>query len=212
MREIHRWAVFHAYSVVCYVVSLRGSEGLLLDLEGLNRHWSDREERHVIIALQGQVKGETGDRDHLLPCVIRTLSGIDVRSSLERLIALKSKKGFVDGPAISDVHGEVYSTRDMSDSLAEILEDLFDSQQELFPPDVSSKEIMRERYQAFRTYRRTSDTRATEMGVSKTDIDMVNRWESAERAKGKRQNMPMRMHYTQVELILKPFLRYTGQM
>ena len=212
VREVHRWAVFHTYSIICYVVSLRGSEGLLLDLEGLLHHWSDQEERHVIITLQGQVKGETGDRDHLLPCVARTLSGIQVRSSLERLIALKSRRGFVDGPAISDLHGQVYSTRDMSDSLAEILDDLFDSQRHLFPADVTSKEMMKERYQAFRTFRRTSDTRATEMGVSKADIDMVNRWESAERAKGKRQNMPMRMHYTQVELILKPFLRYTGQM
>ena len=212
VREVHRWAVFHTYSVVCYVISLRGSEGLLLDLEGLHRHWSNSEERHLIIALQGQVKGETGDRDHLLPCVSKTASGIDVRESLERLMSLKSRKGFVDGPAISDLQGQVYSTRDMSDSLFEILEDLFDSHRHLFPVDILSKDMIKDRYQAFRTYRRTSDTRATEMGVSKTDIDMVNRWESAERAKGKRQNMPMRMHYTQVELIVKPFLRYTGQM
>ena len=100
----------------------------------------------------------------------------------------------------------------MSDSLFEILDDLFDSHRHLFPADIFSKSMMKERYQAFRMYRRTSDTRATEMGVSKADIDMVNRWESTERAKGKRQNMPMRMHYTQVELIVKPFLRYTGQM
>ena len=212
VREVNRWAVFQTYSVVCYVISLRESEGLLLDLAGLHRHWSASEDRHVIIALQGQVKGETGDRDHLLPCVGKTASGIDVRKSLDRLMTLKSRKGFVDGPAISDLQGQVYSTRDMSDSLFEILEDLFDSHRHLFPADISSKEMIKERYQAFRTYRRTSDTRATEMGVSKPDIDMVNRWESAERAKGKRQNMPMRMHYTQVELIVKPFLRYTGQM
>jgi hypothetical protein len=212
VREVHRWSAFQTYSVVCYVISLRGSEGLLLDLEGLHRHWSDSEGGHVTIALQGQVKGETGDRDHLLPCVAKTASGIDVKGSLERLMALKARRGFVDGPAISDLQGQVYSTRDMSDSLFEILDDLFDSHRHLFPVDILSKEMMKERYQAFRTFRRTSDTRATEMGVSKADIDMVNRWESAERAKGKRQNMPMRMHYTQVELIVKPFLRYTGKM
>jgi hypothetical protein len=212
VREAHRWVVFHTYAVVYYVISLRGSEGLLLDLEGLHRHWSESEDRHVIIALQGQVKGETGDRDHLLPCVGKTASGIDVRKSLKRLMGLKSRMGFVDGPAISDSQGQAHSTRDMSDSLFEILDELYDSHRHLFPEDISTKDMLRERYQAFRTFRRTSDTRATEMGVSKADIDMVNRWESAERAKGKRQNMPMRMHYTQVELILQPFLRYTGQM
>jgi hypothetical protein len=36
-RDHNRWIVFHAYVVVTYVVSLRGSEGLLLDLAGLIR-------------------------------------------------------------------------------------------------------------------------------------------------------------------------------
>ena len=100
----------------------------------------------------------------------------------------------------------------MSDLLSELLEELFDSDKELFPMDITSKEMVRERYQAFRTFRRTSDTRATEEGVSKSDIDLVNRWETVERAKGKRQGMPMRLHYAQVELIIKPFLRYTWAM
>jgi hypothetical protein len=184
-----------------------------MSLQGLlHRHWSAVAERQVVVALQGQVKGETGDRDHLLLCVVKTLSGINVRASLNCLMLLKLAKGFVDGPAISDLNGKVFATRDMSDSLAEILDDLFESHRHLFPVNILSKEMMQERYQAFRTYRRSSDTRAAEMGVSQADIDMVNRWESAERAKGKRQNMPMRMHYAQVELILKPFLRYTGRM
>ena len=33
--ESHKWVVFSAYAVVCYVVSLRGVEGFLLDLAGL---------------------------------------------------------------------------------------------------------------------------------------------------------------------------------
>ena len=35
----HMWVVFPTYAVVCYVISLRGVKGLLLDLTGLNRHW-----------------------------------------------------------------------------------------------------------------------------------------------------------------------------
>jgi hypothetical protein len=100
----------------------------------------------------------------------------------------------------------------MSESLVAILEDLFDTHRELFPLDITSRESLKDRYQAFRTFRRSSDTRATEEGVAQADIDLVNRWETVERAKGKRQNMPMRLHYAQVELILKPFLRYTWAM
>jgi hypothetical protein len=212
IRELNRWMVFHSYAVVCYVLSLRGREGLLLDLEGLHRHWGAGDGSYIIVTLQGTIKGETNDRDHLLPFVPVTSSGVDVKSSLERLLALKSRKGLVDGPAISDEAGRAYSTKDMTDSLLEILEDLFESDRGMFPADIVSKEILRERYQAFRTFRRTSDTRAAEMNVGSTDTDIVNRWQLVEGAQGRRAAMPMRLHYTQIELILKPFLRYTWLM
>ena len=35
--EIHQWIVFVTYSVVSYVISLRGVEGFLIDLEALQR-------------------------------------------------------------------------------------------------------------------------------------------------------------------------------
>jgi hypothetical protein len=211
-RDLNRWIAFHTYAVVSYVLSLRGKEGLILDLEGLHRHWNSGDGTYLIITLQGTVKGEANDRDHLLPCVLTTTSGVDVKASVARLMSHKSGLGFVDGPAISDSNGQAFATRDMSDSFVEILEDLFDSDRVLFPPDIMSKDILRERYQAYRSFRRTSDTRAAEMNVSSTDIDIVNRWESVEKAQGRRAAMPMRLHYTQIELSLKPFLRYTGQM
>jgi hypothetical protein len=34
-QEKNRWVVFHTYVVVCYMISLRGCEGFLLDLAGL---------------------------------------------------------------------------------------------------------------------------------------------------------------------------------
>jgi hypothetical protein len=36
LREKNCWVVFHTYVVVCYTISLRGCEGFLLDLAGLN--------------------------------------------------------------------------------------------------------------------------------------------------------------------------------
>jgi hypothetical protein len=212
VRELNRWVVFHSYAVVCYVLSLRGSEGLLLDLAGLHRYWGSGDGTYLVVTLQGTIKGETNDRDHLLPCVLTTSSGVDVKASLERLMSLKATKGFTDGPAISDLDGRVFSTRDLTESFLEILEELFESDRGLFPADVVSKEFMRERYHAFRTFRRTSDSRAAEENVGSTDTDIVNRWELVERAQGRRAAMPMRLHYTQIDIILKPFLRYTWAM
>ena len=63
----------------------------------------------------------------------------------------------------------------------------------------------------YRTFRRTSDTRALEEKVDQTDIDIVNKWE--QRGSDKRKiAQPMRHHYAQFELLIKPFLRYTYAM
>jgi hypothetical protein len=210
--EKNRWLVFHAYVTVCYAVSLRGCEGFLLDLAGLNRKFGAGGERYVVIALLGKIKGESDDRDHLLPCVPITSSGVEVKTSLKRLLEFKRSRGHTDGPAISDLHGRVFSHRVMNDALLELLEELFDSHRELFPPSISSKEILRQRVQVYRTLRRTSDTRAIEKKVRQTDIDVVNRWKAVESADGNRPNRPMRQHYAELELLIGPFLRYTWAM
>jgi hypothetical protein len=210
--ERNRWIVFYTYAMTCYVVSLRGNEGLLVDLSGLNRKWSVGGDEYVVIALLGKIKGESGDRAHLLPCVPKTSSGIKVRQKLKRLLDFKKSIGQVTGPAISDIKGKIYSSRSLNDAFLEILEDLFDTHRELFPASIEDKETLRKRIQAYRTFRRTSDSIAIDEGVDQTDIDVVNRWQAVEKAKGSRPNRPMRQHYAELELLLRPFLRYTWVM
>jgi hypothetical protein len=211
-RESHRWAVFRVYVIISYVLSLRGSEGLLLDLDGLRRNKNEGGDEYFVVALLGKIKGEHHDLAHLLPCVHVTDSGVRVKEAVDDLIKIKEKIGLRDGPAISDSAGIALKSMDLNDCLHEILEDLFDNKRELFPKHVLDKEKLRKSYQVFRTFRRTSDTRALEMGVSKDDIDVVNRWKSVERAKGTRPNRPMRHHYAELSLLVQPFLRYTKAM
>jgi hypothetical protein len=78
IRELNRWVTIGVYSVITYVVSLRGTEGFLLDPGGLRLHAVDLKMNptHFIITLLGKVKGEHHDRCHLLPCTFVTASGI----------------------------------------------------------------------------------------------------------------------------------------
>jgi hypothetical protein len=74
---------------------------------------------------------------HLLPCVPITSSGINMITSLQRLTKFKRTCGCVDGPVISDLAGILFSHhRALNDSLLEVLEELFDSYRELFPPSI----------------------------------------------------------------------------
>ena len=160
-------------------------------------------------ALRGQIKGEHHERCHLLPSVVVTQSGVKVLVALKRLINHKRLNHFVAGPAISDEKGNVYSSRAIDDCFHEILEELFEDKPGLFPANISDKEELRKRFQAFRTLRRTSDSQAIEMKVSKVDIEVVNRWKAVEKAEGSRSSRPMLQHYADVTLLLSCLL-YTS--
>ena len=55
----------------------------------------------------------------------------------------------------------------------------------LFPPENKSHEDVHERFFVFQSLRRASDTRCLEKKVVVSGIDIVNRWQKIEAAKGK---------------------------
>ena len=105
-----------------------------------------------------------------------TGSGINIRTIIFRLIQEKEDAGFVEGPAISNYYGVLFTTNEIDQILQEILEEWYDEDPSLFPPDIKSSSDILESYHCFRLLRRASDTRALEMRVSQADIDCVNQW------------------------------------
>jgi hypothetical protein len=210
--EVNHWTVVHAFILVTYVLSLRGPEGFLLDLDGLNRHWIEESDSYFIIAFCGKVKGGHNARCHLLLCVPVTGTGLRIGDSVKQLLELKAAQGLTDGPALSKENGHLFLSRAVDDSMLEVLEDLFISNQDLFPTKIETSQDLRRSYQVFRTLRRTSDTQALEMRVSKDDIDIVNRWAGVEKAQGRQPGRKMLHYYADVTLLLKAFKRYTSAM
>ena len=84
INERTRWVMAGTYFCFCYVVSLRSSEGLMVDVSGLSE-FGEATLEHVVIPLLGQVKGEDHTRQHLIHCVNETSSGIQVRRWIVRL-------------------------------------------------------------------------------------------------------------------------------
>lgn len=210
--ERHKWIVFGTYIVVTYVMSLRGVEGLLLDVKGLVDHIHKGDDSYFIVALLGKVKGEHHHRCHLLPCCIRTSSGIEVKEWIMILLNQMTELGHKDGPAIADINGNVRSCAQLDNLLFETLEEIYEDHPYMFPPSVQSKEDIPNCYSVFRSLRRSSDTRAVEKNVSHTDIALFNRWALIEKSQGNRASLPMYQHYAQVELLIEPFKRYTYAM
>jgi hypothetical protein len=212
VEEQHKWLTFGTYSVITYVLSLRGPEGLLVDIKGMLKYEEKGDERYFIVALLGKVKGEHQDRCHLLPCATTTTSGIKVKEWVKALINEKKANGCVDGPLFTDTSGGVISTHSLDDMLIEVLEEMYELNADSFPVSITSKDDINGSYQVFRTFRRSSDTRALEKNLSTNDINIVNRWHKIEQAKGGRPVFQMKDHYAQVEILLEPFIRYTTAM
>ena len=107
---------------------------------------------------------------------------------MDRLRVSKIATGFKDGPAISNIKGGIVSSSDLDGLLFSLLEDLFEEQNVLFPPEIKTILDIKERYHSSRTWRRTDDTRAIEMNVRDKYIDVVNRWKQVESVKEKKIN------------------------
>jgi hypothetical protein len=210
-----KWISFGTYAVVTYMISLRGSEGFLLDLGGLLRHQpttQDKKKGFFLIPLLGKVKGEHHDRCHLLPCTYKSSSGIEPYAWINQLLVVKKEQNLQDGPAFSDEKGRVLSASVIDEAMHTILEELLEHDSSVFPNNIKSLDDIQTNYQAFRSFRRSSDTRAIEERVSVDDINLVNRWHVIDRAQGKRPTLEMRYHYAQYEELVKPFIRYTRAM
>ena len=83
---------------------------------------------------------------------------------------------------------------------------------ELFPMKIQTTDDVRRVYYIYWSLRRSSDTRALEKKISPTDIDIVNRWVSVEKGKGKRPAMEMKHHYANVTMLIGPCTRYVRAM
>jgi hypothetical protein len=198
-----------AYSALSYAASLRGNEGFLLDLFGLRQHIFkgkfDVNDPHVVAPLLGRLKGEDGERYHMLLMASETSSGLKIREWLERLVALRERQGRYHGPAFCNDNGEVVRMTDYEEVFYEILHDIQDQRPDLIGPEVDVEQV----YGFYRSFRRGATTRAIEVGVSVPDIDLINRWRKVERAGGMQPSMAMRDHYTEVVQLKTSRLRFS---
>ena len=144
--------------------------------------------------------------------LIKKKSGINVKYTIQRLVNITRDVGITKGPAISDSKGFLLASRDLDNMLHEILTEIFEMDSSLFPPTITAPEEIIESYRVNRSLRRTANTRALEEKVDGEEINLVNKWEQMG-ATGKRMNsQPMKHHYAQFDLLIKPFKRYTYEI
>lgn len=158
-QQREKWLTFGSYLVVSYALSLRGVEVLLVDLDGMIANRQKGDNRYFIVALLGKIKGEHHGRCHLLPCVKVTSSGISIYEGwINQLVTENINRGFTKGPLFSDWSGKVTTTGALDKLLVEVLEEIFDERQDLFPASITERDEIADLYQVYRSIRRSSDS------------------------------------------------------
>lgn len=205
------WILTGCYFACSYIASLRGPEGRLLDLEAMV-HYNRNKPEHTVLALRGKIKGEHRSRTHLLPCAHKTLSGINLNRWVRLALGVHRVQGRKEGPLVCDGNGVVLSSAILDHRLHQALKQIYLRESQLFPLSITKKEDIQQKYHCFRTFKRTSNTRATNMKIDSAHVNVVNRWRQVEKAGVKQANLPMDQHYAQIEELSDSFEAYTSQM
>jgi hypothetical protein len=187
------------YAVIAFCGSFRGNEVFLVDLAGLRRYVRDLAgQDHVIIPLLGRYKGEQHSRYHLAPLTARTNSGLEVRTWVERLVALQEEKGVVQGPAFQDARGALASARWVEGRIMDQLQRIKDTEASVIHAEVDCYE----HFGISRSFHRGATSAARVRGVDDKCVQLINRWRKFEGAKGRQPSLPMHEHYSDIQVLI----------
>ena len=218
-----RLCMGYAYAVIAFCASLRGSEGLLLDIKSLmsnhaNGNYQEDDPKsktcppHVIIPLRGRFKGEMGERCHLMPLAHVTASGIDIRGAVNVLIAAREEMINVDNAwAFVSSDGSKMPFGEMNDIILTQLELVKDDDEDLKTLGLEQFDI-REDFSINRSFRRGSETHALNQGVPEQVIIAQNRWKKVEAAKGRKPRFSMVEHYADIHQLIPTMVKYSAML
>ena len=200
-----------ALIAVLTAASLRGHEGFYLDVAGTlkrlpkgadgvlpggnltKRLFTEDEASNlpeVCICLLGKFKGENGERYHSIILANESSSGLRTRWWIEKLMEVCQAENRFSGSAFNEADGSPPSSSEYNALVRHYLALIAEEDDSGLEGDLDLT-----RYGISRTYRKTSETRARRAGIPKDQVEVVNRWKTIERAKGRRPNLAMADHY-----------------
>ena len=187
---------FGALIAILTAASLRGHEGLYLDLAATRNHLDKGrigfippkvlkkgiltekecgELPEICICLIGKFKGETGERYHSIVLANTSQSGLETRWWVEKLIEVCESEGRTTGYAFADQLGQELEAAELNALVRHYLQEMRGDD-----PDKYSLNENLARYGISRTYRKASESRARRAGIKEEEVTIMNRWHTFE--------------------------------
>jgi hypothetical protein len=185
-----------------FLRGLQGEEIMKSDLGGLMKCLEKGRNHascpHLIVALLGRLKGETGEHHHMMVMARESRSGISGGVWADRVVQANRSNNRLQGHVFTKGRARQAQVADFEEEFINRLEGLKLVQPGLFEPgiDVSAACSL------FRSLQRGSNTEAIRNKVESTIIDLNNRWRKFERARGGMPSLSMQQHCTQMQGVL----------
>jgi hypothetical protein len=200
-----------AFFLIGFVCGLRGNEFFLVEAEGIqkmiNKGKVEKEKKleHVVIPLLGRFKNEYGERWHVMVSVPVTDSLFQVRTWVERLAELLKEERRGLGPAFCDERGEMLKYSWVDERFVEEVKRV----QLSHPNLIDAGTDVGEHFSIFRSIRKGSTARVTDMKVDPLAVDLHNRWRTIENRGGSKATKSMQDYYSDLRLTINSRLTYS---
>ena len=214
-RDRKRWIIIcGAAFIILWAGALRGGEIFLLEASELIKRKRDgrhlRKDGHCVIPLMGRFKQETGERNLIIVLANLTSSGLEIRKWVELLIGLLESEGRAGevGPALCNKDGYMIEKWRLNGELHSIMATIQENDHGIIPLGTE----VDKRFNVYRSFRRGATTRAKEMEVDESIIEMNNRWRKWQNKQGSLPNLPMSQLYVEITQALSTKLRFSRSL
>jgi hypothetical protein len=199
-----------AFYLFLYCGSLRGFEGTKVKLADLRRQivapgtpQAEIYGAHIGLPLTGRFKARSQHiQDILIPIAYETASHLRPGIWAERLVSVLLEENITTGWVFRGSDNEQLRMSHFEEDFYERLHSIRSQHPELFTEGID----INEDYHIARSFRRGATTRATAAGVSSSDIDYINRWNTGSDISG---SGPMRVLYADRTQLTKTYLRFS---
>jgi hypothetical protein len=200
-----------SFFMIGFVCGLRGNEFFLVEAEGIQqmidkgKEEKEKNLEHVVIPLLGRFKNEYGERWHVMVSVPVTDSLFQVRRWVERLANLLKKEQRGLGPAFCDHNGDMLKYSWVDERFVEEVKRV----QLSHPTLIDAGTDVGEHFSIFRSIRKGSTARVTDMKVDPLAVDLHNRWRTIENRGGSKATKSMQDYYSDLRLTINSRLTYS---
>lgn len=201
-----------AFFLFLFCGSLRGFEGPKIELHSLRTQLvapgsvaATEHEPHVFLVLAGKFKARGQENQKIqIPIAYETASGLEPGKWAERLVRSLERLNIRTGWAFQKDNGERLPVQ----SFEEVFYSLLHRVKTHHPALLTEEVEIDEDFHITRSFRRGATTRAGIVGVSKEDIEWINRWNIG----AEQGTSDMRVLYSDRLQMLPTYLRFSSPL